>query len=131
MKVAIYARVSTADGRQETENQLSQLRDFAAKESWTIIREYVDHDSGGKADRKQFRRLFRDAEQRDFDVVLFWALDRFSREGSLETLQHLDKLNQFGVGFRSLTESYLTRAESSKTRLSRSLEQSRSRSGYA
>src|SRR6202035_522974 len=106
-KAAIYARVSTTGGRQETENQLVQLRDFAARENWTLIREYVDHDSGGRADRAQFRRLSRDAEQRDFDVVLFWALDRFSREGSLETLQHLDRLSKFGVGFRSLSESYL------------------------
>jgi DNA invertase Pin-like site-specific DNA recombinase len=39
--------------------------------------------------------------------VLFWSLDRFSREGVLETLTHLQRLTQYGVGYRSFTEQYL------------------------
>jgi hypothetical protein len=34
--------------------------------------------------------MFQDASQRKFDVLLFWSLDRLSREGVLPTLQHLD-----------------------------------------
>lgn len=34
MKVGIYARVSTKD-RQEVQNQLRQLREFAALQGWT------------------------------------------------------------------------------------------------
>jgi hypothetical protein len=34
-------------------------------------------------------------------------LDRFSREGVLETLQHLQRLNAWGVNWRSYTEAYL------------------------
>jgi DNA invertase Pin-like site-specific DNA recombinase len=37
---------------------------------------------------------------------LFWALDRLSREGVLETLQHLNRLTGYGVGYRSFTEQY-------------------------
>ena len=51
--------------------------------------------------------MMADAAQRQFDVVLFWALDRFTREGALETLQHLNWLGSYGVGFRSFTEPYL------------------------
>jgi DNA invertase Pin-like site-specific DNA recombinase len=40
-------------------------------------------------------------------LVLFWSLDRFSREGVLETLQHLQKLTAYGVGWKSFTEQYL------------------------
>jgi DNA invertase Pin-like site-specific DNA recombinase len=40
-------------------------------------------------------------------VVLFWALDRFTREGALETLQHLNELSNHGVAYRSYTEAYL------------------------
>lgn len=36
MKAAIYARVSTADGRQDTENQLADLRRFATTQAWEI-----------------------------------------------------------------------------------------------
>jgi DNA invertase Pin-like site-specific DNA recombinase len=39
-------------------------------------------------------------------VLLFWALDRFSREGVLETLQHLNRLTSYGVGHRNFTEQY-------------------------
>jgi DNA invertase Pin-like site-specific DNA recombinase len=40
-------------------------------------------------------------------LVLFWSLDRFSREGALPTLQYLDQLQGWGVGYKSLTEQYL------------------------
>jgi DNA invertase Pin-like site-specific DNA recombinase len=51
--------------------------------------------------------MFAAASRRQFDAVLFWALDRFSREGVFETLQHLQRLTSYGVGFRSFTEQYL------------------------
>ena len=107
MNVALYARVSTRDKGQDTENQLSQLREFAGKQGWTIVQEYVDRATGKHSDREKFRRLFEDASQRKFDLVLFWSLDRFSREGVRETLNHLQRLAQYGVGYRSFTEQYL------------------------
>jgi len=51
MKVVIYARVSTKDKGQDTENQLVQLREFASKESWQIVAEFVDRETGSKSDR--------------------------------------------------------------------------------
>ena len=51
--------------------------------------------------------MWHDAAQRRFDVLLFWALDRFSREGVLETLKYLERLNSFGINWRSHTEQYL------------------------
>jgi DNA invertase Pin-like site-specific DNA recombinase len=106
MKIAVYARVSTKDKGQDTENQLVQLREFAAKQGWAISREYVDRESGANSDRAEFQRMFEDASRRKFDLLLFWALDRLSREGALKTLQHLDRLESYGVGFRSFTEPY-------------------------
>jgi DNA invertase Pin-like site-specific DNA recombinase len=108
-RVAIYARVSTKDKGQEVENQLRQLREFAAAQGWTVYREYVDHETGKNDDRAEFQAMFREASasQRRFDVLLFWALDRLSREGVLETLQHLNRLTSYGVGYRSFTEQYL------------------------
>ena len=78
MRAALYTRVSTRDKGQETANQLHQLREFCAAQGWEIAREYEDHDSGGKADRPQFRAMMADAAQRKFDVLLFWALDRLA-----------------------------------------------------
>src|SRR5436305_1565755 len=51
MKVAIYARVST--GKQDTENQAAQLRDFAQKQGWTITQELIDVVSATKDERKR------------------------------------------------------------------------------
>jgi DNA invertase Pin-like site-specific DNA recombinase len=63
--------------------------------------------SGKTADRPAFQRLFSDASRRQFDLVLFWSLDRFSREGVLETLQHLQRLSSHGVEWFSYREEYL------------------------
>jgi len=104
MNIAIYARVST--DKQDTENQLVQLREFAAMQGWKVTREYTDYESGSKSDRAEFQQMFADASRRKFDLVLFWALDRLSREGVLETLQHLNRLTSYGVGFRSFTEQF-------------------------
>jgi len=48
-------------------------------------REYEDCESGGTAERTEFQAMMLDAMGRQFDVVVFWSLDRFSREGALET----------------------------------------------
>lgn len=106
-KVALYARVSTKDGRQDTENQLIALREYASKQGWTITGEYVDHESGGHSRRPHFQEMFVAARARRFDLVLFWSLDRLSREGVSATLSHLERLTAAGVGWRSFTEEYL------------------------
>jgi DNA invertase Pin-like site-specific DNA recombinase len=107
MRAAIYARVSTKDGRQDTENQLRQLRAFAETQEWIVVHEYVDRASGKRSDREQFQRMFESASQREFDCLLFWSLDRLSREGTVETLNHLQRLTSYGVNYRSFTEQYL------------------------
>ena len=106
-RVALYARVSTKDRGQDTESQLAQLRDFCAKQEWTVVREYIDHVSGKRSEnRPQFQAMMTAATRREFDLVLFWSLDRFSREGVLPTLKHLDALNGLNVAWKSFTEPY-------------------------
>jgi DNA invertase Pin-like site-specific DNA recombinase len=109
MRVAIYARVSTDDRGQDPENQLRELRDWCANAGHTIVGEYIDHESGRKgADkRRQFAALFDHAAKRKFDCVVFWALDRFSREGMVRTIMHLQRLASHSVTFHSYTEPHL------------------------
>lgn len=107
MKVAIYARVSTKNHGQDTENQLRLLRELCEREGHKVFREYVDQASGGTGDRPAFRRMFEDATKHKFDLVLFWSLDRFSREGVLATLQYLERLTNLGINYRSISETYL------------------------
>jgi DNA invertase Pin-like site-specific DNA recombinase len=110
MRVALYARVSTKDKGQDYENQLRELREFVkrkAPEGWELAGEYVDKLSGSSAERPAFRNMLDAASRREFDMVLFWSLDRFSREGVLETLQHLQRLTGHGVEWWSYREEYL------------------------
>jgi DNA invertase Pin-like site-specific DNA recombinase len=110
MRIAIYARVSTEDKGQDPENQLRQLRQWCADAGHTIVHEYVDRESGRKSakERKQFATLFEDAHKRQFDCVLFWALDRFTREGMAATVMYLQRLAKSGVSIHSYTEPHLS-----------------------
>lgn len=91
-RVAIYARVSTAD--QTVDLQLAELRKYAANHNWTITGEYVDVASGSGKHRPEFDRLMTDAQQRWFDVVIVWKLDRWARStvAAMNALETLDRL---------------------------------------
>ncbi len=110
VRIVLYARVSTKDKGQEYENQLRELREFIRRkkgDGWLLTGEYVDRASGNTSNRPAFQKMFEDASRKKFDMVLFWSLDRFSREGVLETLQHLQKLTSNGVEWFSYREEYL------------------------
>jgi DNA invertase Pin-like site-specific DNA recombinase len=107
MKFAIYCRVST--DKQNNENQVPQLRRFVRKEGGTVSREheYVDVATGsGKKARERFQAMMDAASRREFDCVLFWKLDRFSREGVRRTLYYLTQLDGWKVGWRSFQEQW-------------------------
>ena len=72
--------------------------------------EYVEHENGGKSVeyRKQLAAMFAGATRREFDLLLVWSLDRFSREGMAATVAHLQRLASHGVAFRSFTEEHLS-----------------------
>jgi DNA invertase Pin-like site-specific DNA recombinase len=59
------------------------MRHFAELQNWEI-QEYIDHENGKHANSPQFRAIFDAAAWREFDIVLFWAPDRLSREWPLE-----------------------------------------------
>ena len=106
MRIAIYARVSTRDKGQDPENQVHQLRTFAEQHG-TIYKVFIEEVSGGKSDRSEFKQMLLEAYQKKFDLVVFWRLDRFSREGALPTLRYLKELRDHGVNYKSFTEPYL------------------------
>lgn len=108
MRVALYARVSTVGKGQDHENQLSVMRDWANKEGHELVDAFIDTVSGsGKLRRPAFERMMVDAEAGKFEMLIFWSLDRLSREGVYTTLQHLKRLDDAKVCYRSHTEPYL------------------------
>jgi DNA invertase Pin-like site-specific DNA recombinase len=107
MKCALYLRVSTDDKGQDPLNQELQLRDFAIRQNWDVVVIYRDEASAKNGDRKGFKSLFADAARHRFDVVLFWSLDRLTREGTFKTHCYLRQLTDCGVKFKSFTEQYV------------------------
>lgn len=105
MKIGIYARISKESS--DTENQLALLRDYCEKMNYDIAEEYVETISGGAASRPEFNRMMQDASSRRFDMLLFYALDRFSREGTRQTIHYLQMLEDYGVAYKSYTEQYI------------------------
>lgn len=106
---AIYLRVSTE--KQELKNQLLDLKRYCQKQSWKIYKVYSDIVTGKeiKEERRPgFTEIFRDAHKRKFDIVLFWDLSRFSRAGTLYTLQKLQELKNLGIDWVSYQESYFS-----------------------
>ncbi|MXX28053.1 MAG: recombinase family protein, partial [Caldilineaceae bacterium SB0668_bin_21] len=82
---AVYARVSS--DRQDVDlsvaAQLRALRDYAQKNNFAIVRQYVDEaESGRVADRPQFRRMIDEGSKASapFQVILVWKFSRFTRK---------------------------------------------------
>jgi DNA invertase Pin-like site-specific DNA recombinase len=109
LRCVLYARVSTRRerGLQNPENQLRQLREFASTQNWDVVEEYIDHESGSRSDRPQFLAMMTAASKRQFDVLLFWSVDRFSREGIVPVLTNLRRLSSYGVKYRSYQEPFI------------------------
>src|SRR3982751_992239 len=89
-----YARVSTDD--QDTAVQVAALKKAGCE------RIYREKASGGRWDRPELHRLL--DQLRKGDVLVVWKLDRLSRS-LRDVLNMMERLNESGAGFRSLTEA--------------------------
>jgi len=107
MKVAIYARVSTDDKGQDPLNQLLELREFAARQGWTVVREYSDEATAKNGERGGFQQMWADVAKHRFELLIFWSLVRLTREGTYKTLNYLSRLTDNGVKYKSYTEQYI------------------------
>lgn len=74
-----------------------------------MVQVYEDEVSGrkGERDREALRHVFADAAKHRWDLLLFWSLDRLSREGAFATMTYLNRLSELGIGYRSYTEEYI------------------------
>lgn len=103
-RVAIYARVSTADKDQKPETQLLPLREYVKRRGFKIVHELVDEASGRSTSRRpNFKRLLELAQSREIDVVLVFRYSRFAR--SVKALvDALDTFRSLGIDFISLKD---------------------------
>ncbi|NQT72461.1 MAG: recombinase family protein [Chloroflexi bacterium] len=107
MKIAIYARVSTADKDQNVDTQLLPLREFVASQGWEIYREYVDHASATDlVHRFEWQQLLKDASKKKFDLLALLRMDRAFRS-VLDAANTLERIKNWNVGLRSYSEPWL------------------------
>ena len=106
--VALYARVSSE--RQDVENsvaaQLRALRDYAEKNGYLVVHEFVDEAESGKvADRPQFQKMLDEAgkARAPFKEILVWKFSRFTRKRE-HAVAFKSMLRRRGIRVVSITE---------------------------
>ena len=106
LNAVIYARYSShSQTEQSIEGQLHDGYAYAEKSGYRVIGEYIDRALTGKNDdRPDFQRMIRDAEKRQFQVVIVWKLDRFARN-RYDSAMYKRILKKYGVRVVSVMEN--------------------------
>lgn len=112
MRVAIYIRVSSLDQAREGYSLAAQektLRKWCDDHRHEVYQVYEDAGISGKdiAHRPAMQLLIADAKSKKFDLVLFWALSRFTRSVS-DLYTTLSSFSKWEVSLRSHTEAFDT-----------------------
>ena len=110
MRAVIYARVSSE--RQDVDlsisAQLRALREYATKNGYIVVREFVDEAESGKtSDRPEFREMIAQARrsEKPFNIILVWKYSRFARNRE-DSILFKAVLRKAGVQVVSITEPF-------------------------
>lgn len=116
-KVGIYCRLSIEDKTggesQSIQNQKEMLREYCREREWEIYDIYADDGfSGVDPNRPQFRRLLRDCEAGNIDIVLCKDQSRFSRDTVIIEQFINGKFLERGIRFIGIADNADTESES-------------------
>ncbi len=106
MKTAvIYARYSSDNqSEQSIEGQLRVCNEYAKSHDITVVKTYIDRAMTGTNDnRPDFQKMIKDSNRKEWELVLVYKLDRFSRN-KYEMAVHKKTLKDNGVKVISATE---------------------------
>ena len=111
-RVAIYCRVSTIEQAEEgysIDEQQRLLMEWCKKMDYIIHKCYSDRGISGKAikNRPELKQLLNDAEDKKFDMVISWKINRISRKLT-DVLKIVDALEQSNITFKSYSEPFET-----------------------
>ena len=106
MNAVIYARYSShSQTDQSIEGQLKENHEFAAREGYTVVGEYIDRAQSARTDsREAFQRMIADAAKKQFQFIIVWKLDRFARN-RYDSAIYKARLKKFDVRVISATEN--------------------------
>ncbi|MBL7151998.1 MAG: recombinase family protein [Candidatus Omnitrophica bacterium] len=105
VRVAIYARCSTDESRQDVESQINACKRYCETQGWSyeIFQEYESAYKGAK--RKAFEEALERTRLREFNILMVYMLDRFSRETPTKIVSDLHRIvEEYGCRFISIKE---------------------------
>ena len=102
----IYARYSSENQTEQSiEGQLRVCNDYARNNDILIVGTYVDRAMTGTNDlRPDFQRMIKDSAKKQWNYILVYKLDRFSRN-KYESTIHKHTLKENGVKLLSAMEN--------------------------
>lgn len=106
MKTAVnYLRYSSdSQTEQSIEGQMRVCQDYAKSHDIVIVDTYIDRAMTGTNDnRPDFQRMMKDSAKREWDLILVYKLDRFSRN-KYEMAIHKKTLKDNGIRLISAME---------------------------
>lgn len=107
MKAVIYARYSAGPNQtvQSIEGQLRVCKDYIEENGWTYAGYYADKHISGRTDqRPQFQAMINAAEKHEFDVLVVYSSDRFSRD-KFHSVSYKHKLKELGIKVKYAAEN--------------------------
>ena len=107
MNIVIYCRFSShAQNEQSIEGQLKVCYDFAERNGYKVVAEYIDRaiSGTGAENRPEFQRMIADSAKRQFQAILVYQLDRFARN-RYDSATYKAKLKKNGVKVLSAREN--------------------------
>lgn len=111
MRIAIYSRKSRfVEGSESIENQIEMCKEYIKRNFKNVedILIYEDEGFSGKdTDRPQFKKLMQAAENKMFDVIICYRLDRISRNIA-DFAKIIDELQKYNIDFVSIKEQFDT-----------------------
>lgn len=106
LKGVKYGRYSCdRQNEQSIDGQFRVIEEYAAKNGIEIVATYIDKAMTGTNDnRADFQRMMKDSDQKTWDVILVYKLDRFSRN-KYEMAIHRKHLKDNGIKLVSVMEN--------------------------
>ena len=111
-RIAIYCRVSTIEQAEEgysIDEQERLLTEWCSKMDYIVTKYYSDRGISGKdiKHRPALKELLKDAEEKKFDMVISWKINRISRKLS-DVLKIVDIFEKNNITFKSYSEPFET-----------------------
>ena len=118
IRVAIYTRVSTVEqavAGYSIDEQEKLLRDYCDKEGMEVVKCYSDRGISGKdiKHRPALKELLKDAEEKKFDMVISWKINRISRKLT-DVLKIVEIFEKNNITYKSYTENFENKTAAGK-----------------